>query len=153
MDQRSSNRKRTILDGRIIFNNRGSVISCAVRDLSDTGARIAFGHTIPIPSEFEIEIPKKGIAVLARVMWSNGNEHGIMFTNGLQDAGDDPRASEEETRPQTSSVPVPSAEEAEILQKILDEAQHRIARAMGAPADAIRLKLEIDPVRADLKGR
>src|SRR3712207_2118031 len=48
MDQRSSQRKRTILDGRIVFNKRSSVINCMVRDLSDTGARIAFGHVLDI---------------------------------------------------------------------------------------------------------
>ncbi len=36
-DNRSSNRRRTVLKGQVVFNNRASAIDCTVRDLSDTG--------------------------------------------------------------------------------------------------------------------
>jgi len=148
MDQRSSQRKRTILDGRIIFNNRSSVISCTVRDLSETGARIAFGHVISIPLEFEMEVPKRGLSVTARVMWSNGNEHGVMFIDGQNaGAGEAPEEAAEGAQAAHRSQAERSAAEAAIVQAILDEAQRQIARAMGIPAETIRLKLDIDPAR------
>ncbi len=152
MDQRSSKRNRTFLNGRIIFNNRCSVISCTVRDLSDTGARIAFGHVIEIPAEFEFEIPKKGMSVWARVVWSKGKEHGVKFTIGAQAAllSGAPQVLNG-TRSQDGNVQEASAPDGAIIQKILDEAQHQIARAMGAPADTIRLKLEIDLAQAGIK--
>ncbi len=149
MDQRSSQRKRTILDGRIVFNKRSSVINCMVRDLSDTGARIAFGHVLDIPSEFEIEIPKKGMAVWARVMWSNGREHGIMFIGSPQGAASSeaPEALEE-AQLQDAGAPEPSAGDAAGIQDILDEARSRIAQVMGVPVHTIRLKLETDAPQA-----
>ena len=39
MEKRKSSRARSLLAGRIIFNNRTSVIDCTVRDISDTGAK------------------------------------------------------------------------------------------------------------------
>jgi hypothetical protein len=152
MDQRSSKRHRTFLDGRIIFNNRCSVINCTVRDVSDTGARVAFGHIILIPTEFELEIPKKGLFVWARVMWSNGKEHGVKFTTGPQAAVINEASKVlDESRSHGSNVPEPSAPDGAIIQKILDEAQHQIARAMRAPADTVQLKLEIDLGQAGVR--
>jgi hypothetical protein len=152
MDQRSSKRSRTFLDGRIIFNNRSSVINCTVRDLSDAGARIVFGHAILIPTEFEFEIPRKGLSVWARVMWSNGREHGVKFTTGFQakEFSEAPQVLNE-SQLQDSGVLERTSPDAAIIQTILDDAQHQIARAMGAPADTIRLKLEIDLVRAGVQ--
>ena len=39
-DRRSSKRRRTVLTGKVLFNNRASVFDCTVRDLSDTGDQI-----------------------------------------------------------------------------------------------------------------
>ncbi len=152
MDQRSNKRQRTVLDGRIVFNNRFSLIECTVRDLSDTGARIAFDHAIMIPPEFEIEIPKKSLSLRARVMWSNGKEHGVKFI----DVPETKAISEAPVLPDRSQQPdVDPAEQslsdAAKLQAILDEAQHRIAQLTGVPADRVRLKLEIDFMAAGLK--
>ena len=82
MDERRSRKRwHTILRGRIISLNRHSLIECTVRDLSDTGARIYFADVSAIPSEFEIEIPNRGLRAQARLMWSRGANHGIMFLN------------------------------------------------------------------------
>ncbi len=152
MDQRSSKRNRTFLDGRIIFNNRSSVITCTVRDISDTGARICFGHVILIPEQFEIEIPKKGLSVSARVIWSRGREHGVKFITSLQDAvpSEAPQVFQE-TGPQEGNMLEQNAADTVVIRQILDAAQHQIARATGAPADTIRLKLEIDLAQAGLR--
>ncbi|NIX78373.1 PilZ domain-containing protein [Microvirga terricola] len=78
-EKRRSKRGRTLLDGRVIFNNRCSVIDCTVRDISESGARITFAHLTQLPSEFELDIPRRGSVVRARVMWSNGKDAGIVF--------------------------------------------------------------------------
>jgi hypothetical protein len=147
MDQRRSNKRvRTLLDGRIVFNDRFSLIECTVRDLSDTGAQIAFAHPIEPPPEFELEIPKKGLSVRARVMWSKGKQHGVMFIEGAHEkAHSEVHVSRDDTSPPTGSVPeqAVSAPSSSRVQEILDEARHQIAQAMGVPAEAIRLKLEI----------
>ena len=79
IQRRTDDRARTLLKGRIVFHNRFSTIDCVVRDLSVGGARIAFDHPIDIPDEFELEVPTKNLFAKARVVWSNGKEHGVTF--------------------------------------------------------------------------
>ncbi|MBL0406313.1 PilZ domain-containing protein [Microvirga aerilata] len=83
-ERRSSRRWNTFLNGRIVFNNRCSVLSCTVRDLSETGARISFADVSALPEEFELEIPNRGMRVYGRLMWSRGATHGVMFFDKLR---------------------------------------------------------------------
>ncbi len=48
-ERRNSERKCTLLQGRVVFNNRFSTIQCTVKDLSGTGAQIVFEHPTEIP--------------------------------------------------------------------------------------------------------
>jgi PilZ domain len=144
LDNRRSNRKRALLSGRIIFNNRCSVIDCTVRDISDTGARIAFAHPVQIPQEFELDIPKRGPAVRARVMWSNGNDHGVSFVagSGLPANSGSLERSQGLTDDGSSARPA-SSPIAPKIHEIIDEARQRIAHLAGVPAAAVKLKVEI----------
>jgi hypothetical protein len=63
----------------VVLNNRFSLLDCIVRDLSETGAQVAFAHPVTLPSEVELEVPTKRLSTRARVMWSNGKTHGLMF--------------------------------------------------------------------------
>jgi hypothetical protein len=83
-ERRSSKRWQTVLKGRVLFNNRNSVFDCTIRDLSETGARIYFADVSAIPSEFELEIPSRGIRVQSFLMWSRGANHGIRFLERLK---------------------------------------------------------------------
>jgi len=133
--RRSSNRLRTLLEARIVFNNRFSLIECTVRNLSQTGARIAFPHPIEIPPEFELEIPRREMSLRAKVVWSDGKEHGIRFIEGRQDtAPEDGRIQRKQTA---------SDAERHSVEEILNEARHRIAQVMGVSPDAVELRLEI----------
>jgi hypothetical protein len=78
-DKRASNRRRTVLKARMLFNNRSSVLDCTVRDLSDTGAQLTLADVSALPPDFELEIPSKDVLVQARVMWSRGKNHGVKF--------------------------------------------------------------------------
>ncbi len=80
-DHRRTRRRRTLLDGRVVFNNRYSVIECTVRDLSVSGAKITFEHPTPLPPTVELEVPKTGQNFRADVMWSDGKSHGLMFVH------------------------------------------------------------------------
>lgn len=84
MDQRASERARTLLAGRVIFNDRSSVIDCIVRDLSSGGARIAFDYPVSIPDRFELEIPRRNISTPVRITWSDAREHGVAFLTAEQ---------------------------------------------------------------------
>ncbi len=91
-DRRSSQRRRTVLKGRIVFNNRCSILDCTVRDLSDTGARIYFADVSEIPLEFQLEISNRRMRVPGRLVWSRGANHGVMFLNKLKAWNYAPRA-------------------------------------------------------------
>jgi hypothetical protein len=134
--RRSSKRVRTILAGRIVFNNRFSTIECTVRDLSETGARIYFPHPINIPPEFDLEIPKRGLSVRAREMWCNGKEHGVMFLEPAMD-GLPGRSTAGPARPAVSGPLQIRVDE------ILNEARRKIAQTIGISEDNVRLDLDI----------
>jgi PilZ domain len=78
-NRRSSKRRRTVLTGKVLFNDRTSVFDCTVRNLSDAGAQITLADVSTLPLDFELEIPSKGMVAPARVMWSRGKNHGIRF--------------------------------------------------------------------------
>ena len=78
-ERRQTTRNRSLLGGRIIFNNRNSSLDCVVRNLSPTGARIVLGSSVTVPDEFELYLPQKGKSRLARMKWRNPSEFGVEF--------------------------------------------------------------------------
>jgi hypothetical protein len=147
MEHRRSQRTRTILQGRVVLNNRFSLLECIVRDLSDTGAQIAFAHPVTLPSEIELEVPKRGLSIRARVMWSNGTTHGLMFRHDAHEpAHHGSLALTTEPEPlTTNSLQGGGADgSSPTIQDVLEEARTRIARIAGVSAETVRLRLEID---------
>jgi len=52
----SDRRRRTLLSAKIIYNDRKSIMSCTVRNLSQNGARLIFGVTPICPSFFTLDL-------------------------------------------------------------------------------------------------
>ncbi len=77
-NKREETRMRRLKEGRIIFNNKKSVMSCIVRDASNTGARVTVGEPYLVPHEFEFVIqgaePRQ-----ARKIWIKQNEMGVQY--------------------------------------------------------------------------
>ena len=80
-DKRATKRWRTVLKGRVVFNDQASVLDCTVRDLSQTGAQIHFADVSIPPQEFTLEIQSKDVRAQAGVVWSRGANHGIEFVD------------------------------------------------------------------------
>lgn len=78
-------RARTFLKGVVYYDNRRVSIECTVRDLSDTGARIAFSNLVAVPDEIELDIPQKQTTFLARVRRRNQSEIGVSFEDRRAD--------------------------------------------------------------------
>ncbi len=78
-ERRSKRRWRTVLKGRVVFNNRSSAFDCTIQNLSDIGALLTFADVSSPPRDFELEIPSKNLRVPARLIWSRGKNHGISF--------------------------------------------------------------------------
>jgi hypothetical protein len=78
-EARRSERIRAFLGAKIIFNNRMSIIDCVVRNISATGAKLALAGSLPVPGEFELQIPQKGCSYRARLVWRNNEGAGVEF--------------------------------------------------------------------------
>jgi hypothetical protein len=78
-------RIRTFLKGMVYYDNRRASIECTIRDLSDTGARIAFTTLVTLPDNIELHIPQKEMTLPAQVRRRDGNEIGVSFQNQRSD--------------------------------------------------------------------
>ena len=78
-EQRSNPRHRRLKEGRIVFNDRKSLMSCIVRDANEQGARIKCGEPYLVPMEFEVHIRGEGPSRQARRVWVKGTEMGVKF--------------------------------------------------------------------------
>ena len=78
-DKRRAPRKRILKGATIAFNDRSSTMSCVVRDISDTGARLRLTKGQVVPSRFELFIDIDGIEVPCAVAWRRGDEVGVVF--------------------------------------------------------------------------
>lgn len=78
-NNRASTRTRSLLRGMVIFANRMRSLDCMVRDVSENGAKLAFGDVPAIPDRFDLEIPARGQRLACRVAWRRGLEVGVAF--------------------------------------------------------------------------
>jgi hypothetical protein len=79
-ENRKTARMKRLKEGRLVFNNKRSVISCIVRDASKFGARVTVGEPYLVPFEFELllndDAPRP-----ARKVWINDHEMGLQYTD------------------------------------------------------------------------
>ncbi len=78
-ERRRVPRHKSLLRGRIYYNNRNSSADCLVRDISTHGARLIFADEMPIPEQLELYIPHREQSYRAHVVWQRGGEAGIAF--------------------------------------------------------------------------
>jgi hypothetical protein len=76
---RKSPRQKTLLRGKLYFNNRLNVVDCLIRDISDCGARLIFSEAVAIPDQIELYIPQKDQTLFVTVAWRQGPEVGVAF--------------------------------------------------------------------------
>jgi 4-hydroxy-tetrahydrodipicolinate synthase len=86
-ERRLARRHRTLRSGRIIFNNGFSVLTCTVRDLSDTGAQLQFSSLVGIPHEFELAMDAAPQGRMCRVAWRKEGRMGVAFIDGAAVSG------------------------------------------------------------------
>lgn len=78
-ERRTNRRRRTLLTGKIIFNQRSSVITCVVRNLSDTGACLEIPATMHVPDAFELKVEPGGACFECRTVWRHAARIGVAF--------------------------------------------------------------------------
>lgn len=78
-EHRNAQRRRVLKAGLVAYNDRHSTLSCTVRDISDTGARVRVDGSVSAPDTFDLIIQIDGLEASCQVVWRNGNEVGVRF--------------------------------------------------------------------------
>lgn len=78
-ERRRSARTRTLIGGKVIFNQRQSTLDCTVRNLSEDGALLVFPDSVALPELFELYFPVKRESRMVRSRWRDGGRIGVSF--------------------------------------------------------------------------
>jgi hypothetical protein len=78
-ERRHNLRARMLRAGKIVFNNKSSVIDCMVRNLSRNGACLLVPNVIGVPSTFELLIEGEDASRPCKMIWNNQHRIGIEF--------------------------------------------------------------------------
>jgi hypothetical protein len=79
IEHRNTARRRSLRGGKIVFNQRSSVISCSIVNMSETGACLEAQSTIGIPKLFELKFEPGGEWRVCQVAWRNQRRIGVTF--------------------------------------------------------------------------
>jgi hypothetical protein len=82
-EHRRAARHRVLLSGVVAHGPAGMTLDCAVRDLSETGARIRLTSPEDIWPPVALLILKTDKAYEAQIAWRHDNEVGLNFTGPL----------------------------------------------------------------------
>lgn len=80
MQRRTTQRSRSYKGGKILFNNKRSVISCTVRNLSAEGANLQVESALGVPAFFDVLIEGEPSARPGHVVWKAPNRIGVAFS-------------------------------------------------------------------------
>jgi hypothetical protein len=79
-ERRREPRVRSLLNGRLTFNDRQCAMTCTVRNVSENGALIKYSEMFRMPEEFELNIPRHEETRRARVVWRKHDGAGLMLS-------------------------------------------------------------------------
>ena len=83
LEQRQSNRRKTLKTGKIIFNNSHCVVECTVRDMSDGGAQLELPCYVDLPEMLTLAIPG-GPNRDCEIVWSSNTKLGVRFLSSTR---------------------------------------------------------------------
>lgn len=112
-------RVRTFLKGMVYYDNRRVTIDCTVRDLSDTGARIAFTSAVTVPDNIELHIPAKERTYKAIVRRRDEYEIGVSFED--QRSGDPRRVADADVTQRVAMLEQEVAQLKKLVRKMRDK--------------------------------
>lgn len=84
---RGAIRVRTILSARVIPGKGFPDVSCQVKDLSETGARVVVDEAAVLPARFALFIPKTGVTKVCELRWRSGRSAGVEFVEDDRSPG------------------------------------------------------------------
>ena len=78
-DRRSETRHKSLKRAEVVFNNRNSVVSGLVRNLSSTGAKFIVDAPVDLPNDVSLLL-STGEEYQAEIKWQKGKtEFGLKF--------------------------------------------------------------------------
>jgi hypothetical protein len=83
-ERRPCRRKRVLLPAVVLYDEGKQEFDCTIRDLSESGARIAIPNISKFPSHFYLLDIRGRIAYDASVAWCGKSEAGLEFQNILR---------------------------------------------------------------------
>jgi PilZ domain len=78
-ERRQSIRTRCLFSGQAVLSEKTSAISCMVKDMSDSGARIAFGGSTLLPRSFDLSVERKNMRRNVTIVWRRQDMAGVIF--------------------------------------------------------------------------
>ena len=78
-ERRPHRRRRVVYPGFVVHDRGRGLMSCTIRDLSATGARIAFGRGPLFPNDVHLIDISGCRAHEAQVVWLKGYQAGLAF--------------------------------------------------------------------------
>jgi len=81
VNERGVSRKRTLVGGKVIYGDGVFVRDCTIRDITNTGARIALPGGECIPTRIFLIDRRNAVAYEARVCWIKSPLFGLTFLN------------------------------------------------------------------------
>lgn len=78
-EKRRTFRKRAFMAAYVCAPEASAASFCLVRDLSSTGARIAFINGAALPGTFDLQITGRSRIYRAEVIWRRPDEAGVRF--------------------------------------------------------------------------
>ena len=78
-ERRVSHRSRICRGGKILFNNRRSVLDCTIRNLSPGGACLQVESLVGVPATFDLLIDGEDGPRPCRLVWQSQHRAGVEF--------------------------------------------------------------------------
>ena len=78
-ERRPKTRKRVLLTGIIAYGEGAHSFHCTIRNLSESGARLAVANSMLFPSDFYLINIRDRVAYDAKLVWNKSSEIGVTF--------------------------------------------------------------------------
>jgi len=82
-DRRDAHRPRVLFGGKLLYGHMAYSLDCAIRDLSDSGARVRVAGDPHIGGPVWLISNRAGTAHRGTVLWRRSNELGLQFVEEI----------------------------------------------------------------------
>ncbi len=79
-EKRVAPRNRVLKSAKIVSKDNKTVIDCAIRNQSKTGAQVVIAQAIAVPEEFQFYLASDDTVRDAVAVWRRGERVGVEFT-------------------------------------------------------------------------